>query len=69
MITDPKKLREFEQKFLKRDKTSIDQKFRLLNAMFKEACALRVFPLKDPLEGLETDIKIAKVVNSVRESP
>lgn len=68
MITNPKKLRKFEQNLLKRDTTSIDQKFRLMDAMFKEARALRVFPLKDPLEGLETDIKVAKVVNSVRKS-
>ena len=68
MITNPKKLRKFEQNLLKRDTTSIDQKFRLMDAMFKEARSLRVFPLKNPLEGLETDIKVAKVVNSVRKS-
>jgi hypothetical protein len=68
MITNPKKLREFEQKILKKDKTGIDQRFCLLDAMFKEALALGVFPFKDPLEGLETDIKTAKVVKSVRKS-
>lgn len=69
MITNPKKLRKFEQNLLKTDTTSIDQKFRLMDAMFKEARSLSVFPLKDPLEGLETDIKVAKVVNSVRKLP
>jgi hypothetical protein len=68
MITNPKKLQKFEQKLLKNDKTSIDQKFLLLDELFKEALALGVFPPKDPLEGLETVIKIAKVVNSVRKS-
>lgn len=68
MITNPKKLRKFEQNLLKTDTTSISQKFRLMDAMFKEARSLSVFPLKDPLEGLETDIKVAKVVNSVRKS-
>ena len=33
--------------------------------MYKEAVALGVFPRKDPLEGIEIDIKIAKVVKSV----
>ncbi len=67
MIKNPKKFRLFEQKLHREDKTNIYQKFRLLDAMFKEARALGVFPLQDPLEGLETDIKIAKVVNSVRK--
>lgn len=68
MIKNPKKLREFEQNLIIEDKTSISQKFRLLDALFEEARALRIFPLKNPLEGLDTDIKVAKVVNSVRKS-
>jgi hypothetical protein len=68
MIKNPKKFRKFEQELLKEDTTGISQKFRLLDAMFKEAWALRIFPLKDPLEGLEIDIKVAKVVNNVRKS-
>jgi hypothetical protein len=68
MIKNPKKLREFEQNLIIEDKTSISQKLRLLDALFEEARALRIFPLKDPLEGLETDIKVAKVINSVRKS-
>jgi hypothetical protein len=68
MITNPKKLRKFEQNLLKEDTTSIDQKFRLMDEMYKEARSLSVFPLKDPLEGLETDIKVAKAINSVRKS-
>jgi hypothetical protein len=68
MIKNPKKLREFERNLIIEDKTSISQKFRLMDALFEEARALRIFPLKDPLEGLDTDIKVAKVVNSVRKS-
>lgn len=36
-----------------------------MDAMFEEARALKIFPLKDPLEGLETDIRAAKAVNAV----
>jgi hypothetical protein len=68
MIKNPKKLREFERNLIIEDKTSISQKFRLMDALFEEARALRIFPLKDPLEGLDTDIKVAKVVNRVRKS-
>jgi len=33
--------------------------------MYDEAVALGVIPMKDPLDGLEVDLKIAKVVNCV----
>jgi hypothetical protein len=68
MIKNPKKLREFERILIIEDNTDIRQKFRLMDALFEEARALKIFPLKDPLEGLDTDIKVAKVVNSVRKS-
>jgi hypothetical protein len=32
--------------------------------MWKEAVALGAFPPKDPLEGIEVDINIAKILNS-----
>lgn len=68
MIKNPKKVQKFEEELVKKGKTDIKQKFRLLDAMFKEAITLRIFPLKHPLEGLDKDIKIARVVNSVRKS-
>lgn len=40
---------------------------RIANALLKEAWALGVFPLKDPLEGIEIDIEYARVVR-VRNS-
>jgi hypothetical protein len=33
--------------------------------MYREAVALKVFPPADPLEGIEVDIKIARIINSV----
>ena len=43
---------------------SYSQSLRLLNSMWREAADLGVFPPKEPLEGIEVDIKIAKVLNS-----
>ena len=65
MIKNHKKLQEFERKLLKKEKVDIMQNFKIVEALYKEAVALGIFPLKNPLEGLEIDIKIAKVVNSV----
>lgn len=36
---------------------------RLLEAMYEHARRLGAFPLADPLEGLETDIRVAKALN------
>lgn len=36
---------------------------QIFAALYEEARFLGVFPLKDPLEGIEVDIRIAKVIN------
>lgn len=48
---------------------SPEEKFRLLDAMYEFARSMGAFPLENPLEGIEVDIRIAKVVNSVSEAP
>jgi hypothetical protein len=65
MIKDVTILQEFEKELIKESKPDVMKNFRIVNAMYDEAVALGIFPLKDPLDGLEIDIKIAKVVNSV----
>ncbi len=42
-----------------------EKKFAILDGLYREAVLLGVFPLKDPLEGLEVDIKLARALNSV----
>lgn len=68
MIANPKKLQEFEKKLLKKEKVDIAQNFRIVEAMYREAIALRAISLKDPLDGIDIKIKIARVVNSVSKS-
>ena len=68
MIANPKKLQEFEKKLLKKEKVDIMQNFRIVEALYREAIALHAIPVNDPLDGLEIDIKIARVVNSVSKS-
>jgi hypothetical protein len=65
MIVNHKKLQEFERKLLKK---GIMENFRIVEALYREAIALRAIPLKDPLDGLELDVKIARIVNSVSET-
>ncbi len=65
MIGDKKLLEKFEREFLRNDRPTLEENFRLLEAMWEEAVRFRVLPPSEPLEGIEVDLRIAKVVNSV----
>jgi len=47
-------------------KAGLPERLRIFEAMWKEAMLLGVLPLKDPLEGIEVDIRIARILNDVR---
>ena len=64
-MTRNDEFRRFEIEILKNEKLDIKKKFKIVEALYEEAVALGVFPLRDSLEGLEVDIRIAKVINSV----
>jgi hypothetical protein len=69
MINNGKKLQSFERELTKKGKVDFRANFGLVEAMFAEAVALGTFPLKDPLSGIDVDIRIAKAVNRVQKSP
>jgi hypothetical protein len=56
---------KFEIEFVRRAKVDIMRNFHIVDALYNEAVALGIIPLKNPLDGIEVDLKIAKVVNSV----
>ena len=64
-----KEFREFELTLLRKEKIDINRNIKIVEALYKEAVALGVMPLKDPLDGLDVDLRIAKVVNSVSKAP
>jgi len=68
MIKNADQFRSFEWELVKAGKADFQTNLRLFEAMFAEATALGIFPLKDPLAGIEVDIRIAKAVNSVRST-
>ena len=65
MIKNKILLEQFEQDLVKKNKTDYHQNMEIFERMYKEAVYLNAIPLKDPLDGLEVDIKIARVINSV----
>lgn len=51
-------------------KTPVDllQNIRLLEAMYEEARFLKLFPPRDPLEGLEAKLQMVKVIHVSKTS-
>ena len=58
-------LQEFELDFLRKEKADISRNFHIVEALYKEAVTLGIIPLKNPLDGIEVDLKMAKVINNV----
>ena len=58
-------LLKFELDFLRKEKVDIVRNFHIVEGLYKEAVTLGIIPFKNPLDGIEVDIRIAKVVSSV----
>ena len=65
MVKDSKRLREFEKNHIVSRPINVEENFWIIEALYAEARDLDVFPLKDPLEGIETKIRMARAVNRV----
>jgi hypothetical protein len=53
----------FEKAQMQREAPDYFRNLRIFEALYQEACSLGVLPLKDPLEGIEVDIHLARVIN------
>jgi len=69
MIIDCAELEKFEKELIRSEKVDLHKNIAILDALYEEAVALGVFPPQDPLEGLDTILKIARVVNNLKETP
>ena len=65
MIKDPERLEEFEMELVRNSPPDYERNIKILEAMLAEAITVGAFPPKDPLEGIEADIRIARLVNRV----
>lgn len=63
MIRDAETWADWESRYLASQPADFLRNLKLLEAMYEHARALGVFPLADPLEGLEADIRVAKTLN------
>jgi hypothetical protein len=65
MIKNRKLLERFEAELARKQRKNLKRNLKILDGLYAEAVALGAFPLRDPLDGIETDIKVAKAVNRV----
>jgi len=65
MIKNKHILEELDNQFiLGKGRLSYDEALRLFEAMWIEAKNMGIVPLKDPMEGIDVDIRIARILNS-----
>ncbi len=65
MILNPDIYRQFKDSYLRIEgPLPLSKAFALVESLWEEAKSLGIFPLKDPLEGIDVDIRIAQVLNS-----
>lgn len=63
MIKNTKLFEQFEREIKRRERPDFYKNLKAVECLHKEALELGVFG-KEPLFGLETDIKVAEVVNN-----
>ena len=68
MIKNPDILEQFEKQRIREEKLSFEEALKIFEAMWKEGVNLGVLPPKDPLEGIEVDIRIARILNCLKNS-
>lgn len=65
MIRDPARIRCFEDDLARREgRPDHGKALDLFTALWEEGRSLGVLPPADPMEGIETDLRIARILNS-----
>jgi hypothetical protein len=68
MVKNCETLQAFKAERIRSEKVDVEQNLRILDALYEQALMLGALPPKDPLEGIEVKIRVAKAVNNVQRS-
>lgn len=60
-----KEFQKFDLTLFKKERLDIKKNLLIMDALHQEALALGDLPPKNPLEELEVDLRVARVVNCV----
>ena len=66
MIRNKEILEKFEIEIEKKEKVDFFKNLKIFEALYKEAVEMKILPLKNPLEEIEVDIKLAHLLNSLK---
>ncbi len=69
MINNPAAFESFKRQSLARQELTLDEKYRILDALYEEARRLGRFGPSDILDGLEDDVQLAAKLNANVSSP
>lgn len=65
MVRNGRALVEFERGLIAGEPPDYVHNYKIVNWLYREAVTLKAFPPVNPLEGIETDIRVARIINSV----
>jgi len=69
MTRDFDAIKQFEDDLARKEgRLDYSKALEIFTRLWEEGCALGVLPPADPLEGIETDITIARILNSCSRS-
>ena len=63
MIKNQKVWEEFEKKLISEETLNYEEGLRIFEGMWNLASELKVFPSENPMEGIEKDIELARILN------
>jgi hypothetical protein len=63
MIQNPHLIEALKKARMKSSRPDYFQNLTIFEGLYSEAKALGVLPAKDPLEGIDTDIRLAGILN------
>ncbi|MBN8572032.1 MAG: hypothetical protein J0M18_20620 [Ignavibacteria bacterium] len=66
MVKNPEILKNFEEEYIKNDKRTPLERIKKYDEMYNFAILSGAIPKKNPLEGIEEKIKLAKILNGVK---
>jgi len=69
MIRDPETWCRWEAQWQRSTPADLEANLRLFQTLMDHARALGAWPPKDPLEGIEVDIRLAEAVNTYVPEP
>jgi hypothetical protein len=69
MITNLSVYEDFKARSLAEENLDLESKFRILEALYQEACHLGWFGERDLLLGLDVDVRLAAALNANVSNP